>query len=218
MPKNSLSGHSWAKRNPNQQNSGNSLAHSFAEPPITQNLVLPPFLGGQCIIQPKPHVQTVTVTLPCLPRVSASSISAFSQNEGANSKSLLSIVSPPVSPTPPCSVGHCGSSPALSGETSSSLGLCPQKGKTQPMLQKGTAGEIPREEGPTLELKALGGTGRWGHHPGLLCCHQERSHSYPERACGCCRGLGLLQFTRRSPEILTWGWSLSASTSKEIKT
>lgn len=126
----------------------------------------------------------------CHSALSPKSISAFSQNDGADFQTLPSMVSLPVPPIPPCSMGHHGSSPALSVEANSSSGLCPQKGKTQPMLQRGTAGQIPREQGPTLELKALGEQGGGDTIPGLLCCHQERSQSCPGQACGCCGRLG----------------------------
>lgn len=122
-----------------------SFPRSPAKLPIVQKLVVPAFL----LVDNDYTTKTPCADFNYHSALSSKSISAFSQNEGADSQSLLSIVSLPVPPTPLCSTGHCGSSPALSDEASSSLGLCPQKEKTQPMLQKGTAGEIPREQGPT---------------------------------------------------------------------
>lgn len=72
------------------------------------------------------------------------------------------------------------------------------------MLQGGTAGQILREQGPTLQLKALGGTGSLGT-PSLGSSDAIRRGATAVQgelvAAALC--LCLLQFTRRSPKRLT---------------
>lgn len=129
-------------------------------------------------------MQTVTITL------SSKSISAFSQNEGADSKPLLSIVSLPVPPSPasPWDTVVLPQPSLMSPAPPQACAL--RRGRPNQCYRGELLVRFQESSDQHWSLRLWEEQGAGDTIPGFPCCHQERSHSCPGRACGCSGGLG----------------------------